>query len=113
MIPFAQGKQVKLPDFMVPRAPVLRPLPNPVEEEVQPPLCLPPAAMDLDDVYCSWPQNDIELFHLNHQEVSLRVPLTRDSGAIILNKFHDKSSARESCRQHFLLAVSRVTGSTC
>ena len=74
MVPFAEGKQVKLPNFSVPRAPVLRPLPDPVEEEeeVQPPFCLPPAAMDLD-VYCSWPQNDIELFHMNHQDVSLLI----------------------------------------
>ena len=74
MVPFAEGRQVKLPNFSVPRAPVLRPLPDPVEEEeeVQPPFCLPPAAMDLD-VYYSWPQNDIELFHMNHQDVSLLI----------------------------------------
>ena len=69
MIPFAEGKQVKLLNFIVPRAPVLRPLPDPVEEEVQPPFSLPPAAMD-QDVYYSWPQNDIKKGSINKREWS-------------------------------------------
>ena len=72
MIPFAEGKQVKLPNFIVPQAPVLRPLPDPVEEEVQPPFSLPPAAVD-QEVYCSWPRIDIETFNMNHLDVSLLV----------------------------------------
>ena len=31
MVPFADGKQVKLPSFMVPQAPLLRPMPDPRE----------------------------------------------------------------------------------
>jgi len=79
MVPFAEGRQVKLPNFSVPRAPVLRPLPDPVEEEVQPPFSLPPAAMD-QDVYYSWPQNDIETFNIHHLDISLLTGLVQGPG---------------------------------